>query len=153
MEDIVEKVAKSFRHTDILHRRILEKSVQKTGIYRSQHHLLMIISHNKLASQKELADQLEISTTAVAVSLKKLENGGYVKKVVDSKDNRFNKIDLTEKGLEVVKQSHEIFYSIDKNMFEGFTDEEKNNMLNYLDKMYSNLARMEADFKNESEEK
>jgi DNA-binding MarR family transcriptional regulator len=113
----------------------------------------MIISRNKSASQKELADILEISTTAVAVSLKKLENGGYVKKVVDSNDNRFNKIDLTEKGLEVVKLSHEIFYSIDKSMFEGFTDEEKNNMLNYLDKMYSNLARMESDFKNEGEEK
>ena len=64
------------------------------------------------------------STPSVAVSLKKLEKGGYIEKAVDGTDNRYHKVVLTKKGSEIVKMSHEIFDQINEQLFSGFSLEE-----------------------------
>ena len=46
-----------------------------------------------------------VSGATMAVSLKKLEKGGYINRLVDQHDNRCNQICITEKGREVVEES------------------------------------------------
>ena len=41
------------------------------------------------ASQKELAEYLNVTAATVAVSVKKLEKGGYITRIVDQEDNRY----------------------------------------------------------------
>ncbi len=129
------------------HRKIMQSCLDETGVYQAQHHLLMRISHNPNASQKDIAMSMDVSPAAIAVSLKKLEKGGYIKKQIDQGDNRLNQITITEKGNRVVEQSKRIFESADKKIFEGFTESEKNTLSALLDKLGSNLARMEEEIK------
>lgn len=103
-----------------LHRMVLERQLNKTGVYRSQHQLLMYISANPNASQKDLAKMHQVSAATVAVSLKKLENGGYIKRVVDQDDNRYNQICITEKGKAIVEGSIAYFQTLEAQMYEGF---------------------------------
>ena len=124
-----------------LHRAVLEKELNKTGVYRSQHQFLMYVSKNPNASQKEIADRYHISTATVAVTLKKLEKSGYIHRIVQQEDNRFNQICITERGRAVVEKSKEFFQATEKNMFHGFNDEELNELKSYLERLQENLQR------------
>lgn len=131
-----------------LHRTTVENRMKATGIHRSQHMILMHLYRCKDSiSQKDIAKHFEISAAAVAVSLKKLEAGGYIKRKCSENDNRFNEIEITEKGKAVVDFSHCVFEQIDEKTFEGISDDEKQTLVVLLDKVLSNLKSM-----NEKEE-
>ena len=66
-----------------LHRSMVEHQLEGTGVYRSQHQILMYVSRNPNVSQKELAGMYGVSGATIAVSLKKLERGGYISRLVD----------------------------------------------------------------------
>jgi DNA-binding MarR family transcriptional regulator len=82
----------------IKHRKIMQNYLDATGVYHAQHRLLMEISRNPNAPQIELERQMDVSSATIAVSLKKLEKGGYIIKKTDDVDNRLNQIVITEKG-------------------------------------------------------
>lgn len=127
----------------------MQSCLDKTGVYQAQHHLLMRISHNPNASQKDIAMSMDVSAATIAVSLKKLERGGYIKKEMDKGDNRLNQITITDKGNKVVEQSKQIFESRDRKIFEGFSEEEKHTLSALLQKLDTNLVRMEDEIKSQ----
>ena len=133
-----------FRQIFFEHRRVMEKNLECTGVFHSQHRVLMYLSDHAGCSQKEMADAHHISTAAIAIHLKKLEKAGLVERVVDSADNRCNVITLTEKGRLVVEQSRRIFRAVDGCMFRNFSEEELNTLIFCLDKMIGNLAFAES---------
>ena len=102
--------------------------------------LLMHLYHSKEApSQKEIANRFNISPAAVAVSLKKLENEGYILRNTRENDNRYNKITITEKGKSVVDMSREILDGLDELSFGNLSSEEKEILGTLLDKVIDNL--------------
>ena len=147
---MIEVMSKLFLHNIVhkmiqvmqLHRQTMEKRLERTGVFQSQHRMLMHLSHHECGSQKDIAQAMEISTATVAVTLKKLEKGGYIEKKMDRSDNRNNNIRITPIGEKVVKESEIIFKTMDKGMFEGFTKEELNQYAEYLDRIIENLKKM-----------
>lgn len=134
-----------------LQHSVIERQINETGVYRSQHQILMYVSESPNASQKDIAARYGVSTATIAVSLKKLEKGGYIRRIVDEKDNRFNQICLTEKGQKVVADSVKIFSRMETRMFEGFSTEDFSVMGRLIDKVYVNLKK-ELDLLTESED-
>lgn len=124
-----------------LHRTVLERRLNRTGVYRSQHQLLMCIADNPGVSQKRLAQIQHVSSATVAVSLKKLENGGYISRVADEKDNRYNQICITGKGQAVVEKSICCFREVERQMYEGFSEEELDLFFQYLERVRRNLEK------------
>lgn len=127
------------------HRNVIERRLTDTGVYRRQHQILMFLSDNPNISQKELADSQKISTATVAVSLKKLEKGGYIRREVDEKDNRYNQICITEKGKRVIEESAEIFREVEDAMLEGFSADECRVLEDFINRMYANLSAYAPD--------
>lgn len=125
-----------------LHRSILDERLKQTGVYRSQHQILMMLSDHSNVSQREIAERLYVSTATIAVSVKKLEKGGYITRLVDQEDNRMNKLCLTEKGKHMVEHSREFFHNVETRMFHEFSQEELSAMEQYLDRIYENLSRI-----------
>lgn len=124
-----------------LHRTVLEYGLRETEVYRSQHQILMYLADNSNVSQKEIADLHHVSTATIAVSLKKLEQGGYISRMVDHDDNRCNKICITEKGKAVVKNSRKIFQEIEQQMFAGISEEETKQLRATVAKISDNLCQ------------
>lgn len=122
-----------------MHRTITENKVGQLGIHRSQHHMLMTIGKEEGISQKEIAEKMEISPAAVAVTLRKLEVSGLIERQTSADDSRVNNISLTEKGREIANHTSELFGGIDAAMLAGFTDEERETLCGLLDKLKSNL--------------
>ncbi len=125
------------------HHKTIEKKISCLGIHPSQHHLLMYLARNGSSSQNSIAAAMGVSPATIAVSLKKLEKGKYIEKKVNSEDNRFNQIVLTERGKQVVLQSEQIFSETDKALFRGFSSEEKEQLYLFLERMLGNIKNEE----------
>lgn len=127
--------------TDHMHKALIDSRVRTLGIHRTQHRILMHLArHDKLPSQKELADCLDVTPAAITVTLKKIEKDGYVEKTL-GQDNRYNELRITEKGRELVKKTKKIFSEADSSMFEGFTDDELDTYVSCLEKLQENIRK------------
>lgn len=137
-----ENVTRHMIITNQLHKRTLEKNLENVGIHRAQHRVLMTLSRKVFHSQAELAKELEITPATIAVSLKALERDGLIQKTVKREDNRVNFIELTDMGKQMVEESMEFFYFVDREMYRDFTSEELQTLCNYMDRIYHNLRRI-----------
>lgn len=81
---------------------------------------------------------MQITPAAVTGALKKLENDGYISRTLGH-DNRFNELEITEKGREVVEMSEKIFISTDKSLFDGFSDDELDIYIRCQEKIKENI--------------
>lgn len=127
-----------FRKADRNIKRTIEKKVEHTGVYRSQHRLLMMLGRHPNCSQSEIAEKMNISPAAVAVSLKKLEKSGHINRRCDENDNRVNAIEITEKGKMTIAVSEEYFREIDSALLKGFREEELELFENFMRRIAQN---------------
>lgn len=125
-----------------LHREAFEKNVSSLGVHQSQHRLLMYLSRCKeTPKQKDISEHFKVSPAAIAVSLKKLEKGGFIEKSSGT-DARANKIIITDKGKDIVKASRNMFKDVDKNVFSSINEDELKAFNATLDMMMSNLENI-----------
>ena len=113
-KELAHNSIRMFRRVDTMLRRYLDRKVCHTGVYPTQHRLLMELYRNPNCSQVGLAEKFDVSAAAIAVSLKKLEKGGYITRLADEADNRINQVSVTEKGKEVIHKSFLIFEETDR---------------------------------------
>lgn len=141
----IKRLAEISRQTDRAHRKLFEKhAVEAFGIHRSQHMMLMYISKNEDISQRQIAENFNISAAAVAVTLKKLESVGLVEREASQSDCRINHIRISQEGRRVIDETKHIFGAIDRLMFEGFTEEEIEQLKLFSERMYNNLLKAES---------
>ena len=138
MEEQYHRIIHLLGVTDRTLKRSIAKKVEKTGVYRSQHRLLMILGKHPDCSQTELAERLEISPAAVAVSLKKLEKSGFISRQCQKNDNRVNQVVITEKGWEIIDQSVQYFKEMDKAFLKDCSLEELRQLEAFLEHMIKN---------------
>lgn len=139
-QDMEHELSVKFRRADSALKRCIERRVKNTGVYRSQHRLLMHLNRKPNCSQVELAEHLEVSPAAIAVSIKKLEKGGYIRRETDESDNRVHQVIITDKGRQVIEKSIIMFQESETEMFAGFSADEMNELEDFLDRIYQNLG-------------
>ena len=88
---------------------------------------------------KEMAERLQITPAAITVALSKLERDGLISRKTGA-DSRYNEIEITEKGKEIVERSKNHFAKVDREAFQGIDESELLVFEKCLDKMYSNLS-------------
>ncbi|MGN0377159.1 MAG: MarR family winged helix-turn-helix transcriptional regulator [Suilimivivens sp.] len=138
MEEQRHRVIDLFRKTDRTLKRSISKKVENTGVYRSQHMLLMILGRHPECSQTELAEKLDISPAAVAVSLKKLEKAGFISRQCQENDNRVNHVVITEKGWEIIDISIQYFKELEAAFLKGFSEDELKQLEKYFQRITKN---------------
>ena len=140
-ESKINGVACMLMHTGRLHKSLIASRVKDIGIHRTQHRILMHLArHEKLPSQKELAEHLDITPAAVTGAIKQIEKDGYIKRTL-GKDTRFYEIEITEKGRAMVALTREKFLEADTAMFAGFSDEELDVYMAFLERLSENIKR------------
>lgn len=137
MDKNISRVIQTFILTDKMHHATVDKKMASIGIHRSQHLILMFLAQNRDAriSQKDIADNFHISPAAVAVTLKKLEAGGYITKTVLETDNRVNTINITDKALALVEKTMAFSDELEQYVFKDFSPQELEIFCACLEKM------------------
>ena len=113
---------------------------QDSGLHMGQPPLLLYIREHPGCTQKETADELDISPPSAAASLKRLEKAGLVERKPDPLDARRNCLYITEGGLMRLEEHGRIFAELDEKMFVGMSEEEILSFQRTCEKMFDNLA-------------
>ena len=128
------------------HHAHVERRLGAIGLHHGQHRMLLHLARRQgeIPAQKELADALGISPAAVTTTLQRLEKEGYISRTITDEDNRCNEIRITEKGVAKIEEGREILESVDRSMFEGFTEEEMATLLSFMERIDHNLDAVGA---------
>jgi len=114
--------------------------MQRIGLHPGQHRLLEFIAGHPLCTQQSAADFLGVSASAVALSAKRLEKSGMVRRSTPSDNLRCNRLELTEAGRDAVKQADALLRQTERRIFSCLTQEETDRLGEYLERLLISLT-------------
>lgn len=131
---------------DVQHRHMLTilGILDRYGLHNGQPRILHTVSHMDGASQREIADQLQISPASLAMSVKRMCKAGLMEKVASENDLRVNQIRVTPKGMLLLSDCFTECARADKRMLDGLSDAEVEHLNSILTRMYDNLLQLEV---------
>ncbi|MFC0212757.1 MarR family winged helix-turn-helix transcriptional regulator [Paenibacillus chartarius] len=98
-------------------------------------------------TQEEISYDLRIDKGTTAKALKKLEEQGYIVRLVRANDKRSYSVHLTEKALAIQDEVRQGFAEWRSLLLQGLSEEEQERMLDSLEKMGRNAAEVAAKFR------
>lgn len=108
--------------------------------FASSHgNILFQLKTNGDMKMGDLAKNINRDKSTTTVLVRKLEAEGLVSTRSDSQDKRSKTIFLTEKGAQYNKAMGDISKSLLSTFYAGFSDNEKNDFLKYLQRIESNF--------------
>lgn len=120
----------------------MQRVFSKYGLYPGQPALLFAIRDSLNPTQNDLAIKLGISKASVGVSLRRLEKGGFVKRVQDKKDTRCNRIVLTKKGQDYAHWCEIDYDMLYSTLLEQFDGDERSEVLGMINTMQKSLCEL-----------
>lgn len=132
---------------DILLRRVckihtnkVNKILNELGMHKGQPLMLKELYEKDGVPQSVLAKKLDITPATAGTMVKRLEKIGYVKRKRDAKDERISNVYLTDEGRSISVRLSELQRMMDGMVFDGFSEDEKTIMGDYLTRILGNLA-------------
>jgi DNA-binding MarR family transcriptional regulator len=119
------QLSRSFRKLTRLHRGIVTNYLETYGLYPGQPRLLFIIDEEPGLTLSRLVQASDQTKEAISVSIRRLEETGYIRRERNPSDQRERFLYLTAKGKETADIIHAEFHRINDAMFEPLSDEEK----------------------------
>jgi DNA-binding MarR family transcriptional regulator len=117
------------------------EQLKEYGIGKGQHIFLNALFKQDGLSQEELSDILKIDKGTTAKALKKLEAQGYVIRTVRAEDKRSYQVHLTDKAWQIKGKLREVLTNWRHILSKDFSEEEQQQALKYLEKMWNNVTR------------
>lgn len=136
-----ERLGQLLMHVCRMRGKTADQLMEQSNIYRGQALLLLFISEHANLTHSEIAEKLNISPAAATKVIKRLENEGYLQRQSDERDERISRVVLKEKGRPIIEGIRDSFKRLDKKTFEGFSDEDLNQLRAYLDRILENLKK------------
>jgi len=103
--------------------------------------LLMRLRHRDDVSQEDLVEDFLVDKGTIARTLANLEDAGLVARKVDPDDRRVKRVSITDEGRRIAGELREVARRWDGRLMEGFSVEEREQLLSYLARMKENARR------------
>lgn len=117
------------------------KISQEIGIPDSYRMILMYLNRHPGASQKEIAEFRDITTSSVNQTVKEMILTGYLEKQTDETDQRCTKLYLTEKGLQCAGQIRQRIEEAEEKIARFITPEKKKEIIDLLTSLSEQIQR------------
>lgn len=129
---------------------LIRKTIHNSESFKSNEELTNVIGwtigfisrrnlEGKETYQKDVEAEFKISRSTATGLLQNMEKLGYLYREVSDVDSRLKRIVLTEKSIELHKKVLLTFDSVENKLLKGFNEEEKNQLLDFLLRLESNL--------------
>ena len=105
----------------------IQRSVQlfkRIDMHSGQAGMLWALRKQNGQSQKEIAEKLGVKPPSITVMLRKLEQGDYIVRKQDEKDQRITRLYITQKGIEAAEYMDGILKKLEKEIFANMSEEE-----------------------------
>ena len=113
----------------------------EVGIPESYRPVIMFLSRNEGASQKQLAEFANKTTAAINQTVKEMINDGYIRKECDESDQRYTRLFLTEKGMEKDARLRQKLHNSDDVITSVITKEKEEELISLLDAVFNEIKR------------
>lgn len=121
----------------------LNLGLAEYNLTRSQMDVLIFLKINEKknieTNQKDIEKALSLKNPTVTGILDRLEDKGYIKRNVSSKDKRLKQITLTSASNEILLKSRNHAKIIEEKILSPLSDEEIDELLKLLDKIKINI--------------
>ncbi len=142
MQPRCEKVGYVGKTIATLHwrsRKHLESRLKEVGLSWSEFQVIAVLMrHGDGLTQKEIAAKLNITKGTASKVMKKLEDEGYIRRKRKRGDARIKLVYLTDKAMNLVNRMKKIGKEWNDTLTRGFTEAEKKQLYEYLDRMLKN---------------
>lgn len=120
----------------------LSLDAETLGLTSGQMHILHFVCKNSDSGicQRRLEEHFNLSHATVAGIVARLESKDFVKCVASEADKRYKSVFPTEKALKCDAEMHKCIESAEARFFNGFSEEEKNELRSYLRRILANLG-------------
>ncbi|MBP1743787.1 MAG: transcriptional regulator, MarR family [Firmicutes bacterium] len=124
-------------------KNIHDKRFQEYGITLSQGSLLHQLWHKDGLTQTEMQERLKLRGASVSGLVDALIKKGLIVRKQDNEDARYKRLYLTEKGRTIEDKTIGLLMELDEEIMEGFDQEEKDMLICWMRKLYSNLEKLD----------
>lgn len=109
--------------------------LQELGLSQGLLFFIIYVGKHPGCSPKELAENLQMDTGHAARSLAKLEQAGFLRQSPNPCDKRSHLLNLTGRGQEAFRVSHELFFLWDQELMCEMSQEDRENLLGLLERL------------------
>lgn len=139
-----EQIRKIMLRIELKRKKQVRPKLLELGLTvgQGQPRILECLQNNDAMTQKQLSDCCVIDTTTMSRTLDRMQEAGLLERKANPSCRRSFLITLTEKGKEKAQSVCEIFGEVDETMFSGISKEERMQLYRILQKIDSNLDKM-----------
>ncbi|MBA3874438.1 MAG: MarR family transcriptional regulator [Anaerolineae bacterium] len=117
----------------------LNVTLNALNIYEGQQNLLLALWKEDGLAQSEITRRLGVEAASVSKAVDRMENAGFVKKVLSPDDARMNHIFLTDLGRSMEKPVHDAWFTVEEELLAHMTLEERLLLRRLMLQMRDNL--------------
>ncbi|QUD89581.1 MarR family winged helix-turn-helix transcriptional regulator [Phenylobacterium montanum] len=134
----------AFKRAYLALRRALEHTVKPFDFTGAQFDVLQLLMHQDGLEHRDLQRQLSIASPTLTNILDVLEREGHVERRSESSDARIKTIHMSRKARQMCASDEfcDAGDALVKQMFDGFTEEERRRFLSALARIESNLDKI-----------
>ncbi|MCB2063427.1 MAG: MarR family transcriptional regulator [Novosphingobium sp.] len=121
-------------------RNYFDRRVAALGVTRSQWAMIAVVATNPGATQRMIADALEMSEASAGRLVDRLCNEGLLTRRPREDDRRAKAIYLSDAAEPLLEKLTVVARDSEDRMFKGFNDEELDTLQALLDRVYLNVS-------------
>ncbi len=125
--------------------QIMQQKVNEYDLRIGLVHLTMLVKRYPEKNQKELAKEMKFTESAMSHSVKRLIQEDILEQIPLESDMRYNRLQVTKKGENFIKDYESYVFNVYKDIFVGFNDVELDELDKYLKRININLEKINND--------
>jgi MarR family transcriptional regulator for hemolysin len=122
-------------------RNNFDRQVAGLHVTRSQWAMIAVVARHPGATQRVIAEALEMSEASAGRLIDRLCADGLLERRDRDDDRRARAVYLTEAAEPLLAKLATIASDAEERMFRGFSDEDLEDMQRYVDRIYSNIIK------------
>lgn len=120
-------------------RNRFDRTVANLGVTRSQWSMIVVVARNPGATQRSIAEMLEMSEASAGRLIDRLCAEGLLQRQERFDDRRARAVYVTEKAEPLLAKLGELARVGEESVYKGFANGELEQLKNYLDRLYKNV--------------
>ncbi len=141
MQNSINEVTLNMRMISVLHRIFIHHITADIDLFPGQLPVLEYILAHPGCTQHELANGVLVSPPSVALSTKRMQASGLLKKTTDPDDQRRNRLYVTDRGRELSQHCRNLINVLNEQMLSDFNEDELHELHDMFARMVKNLEQ------------